>query len=330
MKRAIVVALFLAACSGASPVVGEREKDAPSATIARADVERDLGLELSREATDPYDDGRDPHFKVFLVNRSKTTSYPIVVSNDGSEAGWREPTIGFTAEKKTAAGNWEAAPKGQVLRCGLYAQDWTRDLRTIAPGERIELPWFYFAPLEDVGDATRVRFVAHYAYGEHARDKSKVPPALHAMPEYAIASAPFEIEVKRPLRLELSLVSKIAMKDHAPLAGTIEVAMVNQSGAAFSFGEFEQGWFEIEMKTDRKEIESFRIDDAETPPPSMAAGARRSLVGPKAKVAYAPSFEPGVHVVEMRAVWIAYEHVGNVSNVRRVSSAWVPVPQGQQ
>jgi hypothetical protein len=292
MKRFFAFVL-LAACSGASPGAGTTEQ--PTATIAQSDVEHDLVLEVTRKNNEGYDDNRDPRFQVWLVNRSKTTSYPIVLSNDGSESGWREPTIGWTAEMKTS-GTWQAVPKVRVLRCGLYAQDWTTDVKTIAPGERIELPWFALWGMGEVGDATHVRFVAHYAYGEHARDKSKVPPILHAMPEYAIASTPFEIEVKRPLRLEI---------DRG------EIFMVNQTNAPFSFDAFEKGSLEIEIEgKDSVSIESV------VQPKTIAAGAR-------VKIADAGKLEPG----KKRAIWVGYDHVGDTTNTRRVVSAWA---QGQQ
>jgi hypothetical protein len=319
VKRFLAL-IVLAACSGASPTIGGNETQPQTSTIDRTDVERDLTLELTRKTNEGYDDERDPRFEVWLVNRSRTVTYPIVLSNDGSESGWREPTVGFTAEKKTAAGAWEAIPKQHAARCGLYAQDWTQDVKTLAPGARVKLEWFKPWPLEEVGDATRVRFVAHYSYGDHARDKSKVPPILHAMPEYAIASAPFEIPVARPFRLDLTV------KGALPTA--VDIAMVNQSGTAQSFDAFEQGQLELELETvladGSKNTQDVRIENGDNPK-AIAPGARHTLVGGRASLSYPPSFETGERPVRVRAVWRAWEHDGGDTLMRVVVSPWIPV-----
>src|SRR5205823_3504156 len=147
---------------------------------------------------------RDPRLEVWLVNRSATRTYPVVLANDGSEVGWREPHAFFTVELLRASGAWEPAPAESGGRCGLYAMDWTKDVVSLAPGERVKMPWMPFYGGE-LGDATKMRVVARYVYGKHARDKSKVPPVLHAMPEYALQSAPMDIPIAHPYGLELRI-----------------------------------------------------------------------------------------------------------------------------
>ena len=51
--------------------------------------------------------------------------------------GWREPHAFYVVERMRPSGTWEPLPVGEVLRCGVYAEDWTKDMRILAPGERV-------------------------------------------------------------------------------------------------------------------------------------------------------------------------------------------------
>jgi len=56
----------------------------------RAEVERDHVLTLVRKSSEPLQPGDDPQLLAVLSNRSRATAYPVVLSGDGSEPGWRE------------------------------------------------------------------------------------------------------------------------------------------------------------------------------------------------------------------------------------------------
>src|SRR3954468_2051189 len=108
------------ASSAPQPVVGT--------TLERTEVERDLVLTLRRNTTDAFEIDHPPGFEIVLANRSRDRSYPIVLSSDGSESGWREPHVFYTVEKRTGTGPWQAAAALQMLRCGNYDADWTKDV----------------------------------------------------------------------------------------------------------------------------------------------------------------------------------------------------------
>ena len=247
---AVVSIVVLIGCSSGDPTPDlggvAPPVAAPATMLAKADVERDLALELRRVATEPVDHERDPRVEVWLVNRSATQSYPAVLANDGSEVGWREPHAFFTEEYLRPSGVWEAPPWHELLRCGNYAADWTKDLVTLAPGERVKMPWMpFYGP--ELGDATKVRIVAHYEYGEHARDKTKVPPALHATPSFSLASSAIEIPIAHPYALELLLKGALPTTAKAPLAAAVDVVVENRSQGALPVGTSETGaqlWFE--------------------------------------------------------------------------------------
>ena len=151
--------------------------------VPQEEVERDLSLTLRRLATEAFEIGHDPRLEVVLSNRSKTRSYPVVVSGDGSEAGFREPHVFYTVERRSSSSSpWERATEQRVARCGNYDEDWTKDVVSLAPGKEIVLPWFGFPSNWELDGASHARIVAHYAYGEHARDEREAPPELHGMP----------------------------------------------------------------------------------------------------------------------------------------------------
>lgn len=340
-SRVFALGLVMVACSGAEapPGVAGLPSSSPAfATIPRADVERDLALELTRKTSETFDEERDPRFEVWLVNRSQVTAYPIVLSNDGSESGWREPTVSLAMERQSSNGAWEAVPKSQGGRCGLYAVDWTLDVKTLAPGARVKLDWFPFWRGEGdaTADAKRVRFTAHYAYGEHARDQSKVPTVLHAMPEYAIASAPFEIEVAAPLRLELKVKGPLPAVEGALVSSVFDVTMVNQSGAAQRFDRFENGHLSFESDVVRADGTRFFKNNLELDAgitarskDVLSPGGRHALVAAQMKTSSEWTLEPGARIARVRAVWRAWEQVDGEQNVlmRRAVSAWLPLPE---
>lgn len=104
-----------------SPAAVERERGAGRGRqrdlVRRADVLRDLSLTLRQTSASGYERDRDPRFEVVLANRSKTTSYPVVLPSDGSEPGWREPHAWYTLRERSGASaaerlSSEARPRG--------------------------------------------------------------------------------------------------------------------------------------------------------------------------------------------------------------------------
>ncbi len=311
---------------------------ASSTTLATSELERDLALEMTRTTTDAADHERDVRVEVWLVNRSTSRSYPVVLANDGSEAGWREPHAFFTVELLRASGAWEQPPEAEGGRCGNYAEDWTRDVVALGPGQRVRMPWMpYRSP--ELGDATRIRVVAHYRYGSNARDKSKIPPELHPIPPYALASAPLEIPVEHPYSLELKVRGALPTTPGAPLASALDVIVENRSRLPLPIGTSETGaqlWFEAvvaiaanERSVPEEHTFSFRTDTTPTYPSTdtLAAGGKRSIVTPATKTDVVWSLPRG-QLQRMRAVWRIWDNDDRGpgqqnANQHRVESPWV-------
>jgi hypothetical protein len=335
------------ACSGMDP--GAVSEDAPpvpvtpaAGVVSRVQVEKDLALEIHRPTTAPYEEDRNPHLGVTLVNRSRV-AYPIVLSNDGSEVGWREPHVWFSLERRTASGPWTVVPPPQLLRCGLYARDWTQDVVSLPPGDRTELPWFWFDPSAALGDTTSIRVTAHYAYGAHARDKSKVPPVLHSMPEYELVSPPLEMAVGHPYTLDVHVKGPLPVTDHAPIAAFLAIDATNTTRAVMPFATADGGgqvWLEAEVARaagDAENVDLF-LATAQTGThvtgDTIRPGEKRGLVGSSTTTDVGWGLRQGDRVLRVRAFWRVWDDDvfgqrmddgTTVPNQRRVSSEWVDV-----
>lgn len=342
MKRAIsavLATLTMLACAGTEGVSGSSSAfDAPAptsqvATGARAELERDLTLTLRRTVTDAFEIDRNPRFEVVLKNTSKTKTHDVVLPSDGSESNWREPHVFYTVERRDSATSaWVAAPAQRMIRCGNYDQDWTKDVVALAPGKEVVLPWFDFFQQWDLEGASDVRVVAHYAYGDHAKDLRKVPPVLHATPAYTIASNAMEMKIDPPMTLEVAWKGAMPKKGEL-LSKTVDVVAHNRGSAPIPFAAGDNGAnlrIEIEgqMPDGSTEVHSvassISVEDAKD---RLAPAARRNVVGASR------SFDDldlpaGFRPKRVRArlhVWWYTDEANGKSDERTARSPWVEI-----
>jgi len=194
---AVLTGLVLALLApAAGPEVAPPPHDGP-------DHARDLKLVAAFEGkTVPA--GTSPHVALTLVNTSKANTYLVVKPGDGSECGWREPHVYFTAEQLSAQRKWEPLQRYGLSRCGLYDFDWPKDVVELKPGEKLAVTnnWI---PNPDfrLQFSGKVRVTGHYDY-QAGKGKSGVVRAvenrgrMYDTPAFAIASNPVEFEVVRP------------------------------------------------------------------------------------------------------------------------------------
>lgn len=331
MRPAFVLVLVLAGCSidPNSNVSGRSMPLPPSPKeSARSEIERDLKLELKRVSQEPLDHERDPRVEVWLSNGSATRGYPVVLANDGSDMGWREPHAFFRVELLRPSGAWEPAPPQGGMRCGVYDTDWAKDVVTLAPGMRVKMPWMPY-PSGELGDATRARVVAHYAYGDHARDKSQILPQLHSIPAYSLTSAPLEIEIVHPYGLELRLKGPLPSASGAALGPAVDVVVENRSSSPRPVGTPETGaqlWLEV-VSTDSHAPHSLYTATAPTYASTerLPAGAKTTIVTARTSTDTGWIL-PASRVQRVRAIWRIWDRDGNEEpNQRRVESPWVEV-----
>lgn len=106
----------------------------------REELEHDLQLTIAvdgavRHAWWPFG------LQARLRNRSQTHSYQVVLPGDGSEAGWREPTITLAGRRVNTNGEITPLEHRSMGRCGNYDADWRDEVRDLAPGQSIALSW---------------------------------------------------------------------------------------------------------------------------------------------------------------------------------------------
>jgi hypothetical protein len=207
----------------------------------------------------------------------------------------------------------------------MYDEDWAKDVTTLEPGHEIVLPWFEFYNFWDLDDASHVKVVAHYVYGDHARDLRKVPPSLHGIPAYALSSNALELAIDPPLVLEVKLKGPLPAEGD-PLNRSVEVIARNRGAAPLPFAMADGGAaLRIEIEGDDGKVyvvtsgygTSYATDH-------IAAGASRSVVG-SAKVDSIWPALTGVRPRRARATMSMEWKVGDSeeSSSRVAFSPWV-------
>ncbi|MBK7645272.1 MAG: hypothetical protein IPJ19_19890 [Planctomycetes bacterium] len=196
----------------------ERRPDVP--IVRRADVERDLQLVARIEGTPPAYTWWPLSIAVEIVDRSPSTSYPIVMPGDGSDADMREPHVYFTTEVQAQDGTWTLVPRQSGARCGNYDPNWLDEVVRLAPGASRRLQWLSKPCLPEHGS---VRLRAHYVYKARPAGPSWGAPDPSAslglgdmagVEPFELVSAPLEFvlaapkttraELERDLSLELA------------------------------------------------------------------------------------------------------------------------------
>lgn len=173
----------------------------PGATLlARADIERELVLEVTLRSPQVIRPGGAIAVQVALRNRSSERTHHVVKPGEGSALGWREPHMFYTAKMDEGDGLWTDVPEASVGQCATFDFDWRDDVVALAPGDVLELDSWVDSPdmalaLDVPGKA---RIVLHYAYRPSVDKRSRVQLSgpIAAVPDYELRSAPIEIDIK--------------------------------------------------------------------------------------------------------------------------------------
>jgi len=221
----------------ALPMAGHFERARAADTIAKADVERDLTLDVKLLSGDGVQPGQPVRLDIHLKNTSNERIYSVVRPGDGSEVGWREPHVFYTARIDTGDGNWQEVPKATVLRCGNFDAQWQNDVVELWPGKSIELKDWLAPPAMalEMQQAGRVRLCVHYRYrgGVTGKDpktgKAFDTGKMRGMPAFELVSKPVEFEVLRPLDVVLSVKKPLKAKTKTRLSEILDVKLANRS-----------------------------------------------------------------------------------------------------
>jgi hypothetical protein len=167
--------------------------------LASGDPQRDLELKLSGPRT--LKAGEHPQLSAQLKNVSRSRAHHIVLPSDGSDAGWRDPVISFTAFIDEGDGCWKPLERAQVFRCGLFDVDWEDYVVKLAAGSKRVIDPLWGFPSFQWRKGT-VKLFLHYAWTGGAASKGATqsvdPSSLGAMARekpYELVSNAIELEV---------------------------------------------------------------------------------------------------------------------------------------
>jgi len=207
------------------------------ADITKEMAERDLALEVELQSAKTIGPGEPIGLRVSLKNQSKETTYPVVKPGDGSEIGWREPYVFFTAKRQSDENKWENVPKASYGRCGLFDSNWQKDIVTLKPNESIELKDWLSAPshMLEIQKAGRVRIYVHYRFTRGTLQKGKpakvesLPKSMKDIPTFELVSDPVELYVLRPLDVRVKVKSPLKAKKKTKLSEILDIQLSNCS-----------------------------------------------------------------------------------------------------
>jgi hypothetical protein len=205
----------------------------------KPDPARDLKLVTSFDAK-RVEAGAVPYITLTLVNTSKNVTYPVVKPGDGSEAGWREPFVHFTAEQLNVQGEWTPLQTFGRGRCGLFDWKWQKDVIDLKPGEKLVVTneWIPAADFR-LQQPGKVRVRGHYEYRAGVGKGGRVQPGedlgrMARMPAFAIQSEPVEFDVIRPLDLRVRVKKALKVGVEMKVSDVIDVTLTNTTGESIT------------------------------------------------------------------------------------------------
>lgn len=166
--------------------------------IRTGDEQTDLRLEIrgpKRMAKSDF-----PELSGTIRNVSRKRAHAIVLPGDGSDAGWRDPVISFTAFIDEGDGCWKPLASASNGRCGLFDHDWSDEIVEVRAGGSKSIDPMWAHPFFEWKRGT-VRLFVHYAWtGGTAAKGGGGPPAfdIGAMAKerpYELISNAIELEV---------------------------------------------------------------------------------------------------------------------------------------
>ncbi len=191
---------------------------------------RDLRLVLSPVKFRWIEPGEKPWVEMSLENGSRRYAYPVVKPGDGSEVGWRQPHIFFTATLTAPDGTTTAVPVGRYGRCGLFDFQWHRTCLMLKPGERLSMAE-YASPHLEFQQPGRVQLRAHYKYSAPPGRSRDFLGMMAGVAPFEVVSDPVEFEVRRSLDVQVKV--KRAMKANVKqrLSELLEVVVLNRTAS---------------------------------------------------------------------------------------------------
>jgi DNA polymerase III delta prime subunit len=181
----------------------------PKATYA---IETDLAIDVERKDRGAIEPGQWLEMRARIRNAG-SSDRKVVLSSDGSEVGWREPHVWWTAYVQAPGSECAIEVPPQVVsRCGMFDHDWHDEVIELDAGDARDLEWLgnpsYSLDLASMPEGTVTLFL-HYAYTAGKVGKSSASEAVDLGPmageaAFEVVSNPIVMELERPLALELA------------------------------------------------------------------------------------------------------------------------------
>jgi hypothetical protein len=227
---AVLVALLAFLAAPASDPQAKPQPEVAPPPHDKPDPARDLKLVAAFDAKQ-VEAGTTPYITLTLVNTSKTVTYPVVKPGDGSECGWREPFVHFTAEQLSVQGKWEPLQKYGGGRCGLFDWHWQKDVVELKPGEKLVVTNEWIPATNfNFQQPGKVRIRGHYDYRAGARERAEPDKDLGRMgetPAFALATEPVEFDVVRPLDLRVKVKQPLKVGVEMKISDVIDLTLTN-------------------------------------------------------------------------------------------------------
>ena len=202
-------------------------------------IERDLVLEATLTSPKTIQPGEPVRVRSRIVNRSKTVTYKLVRPGDGSESGWREPHVFFTAESLDPRGVRTPVPEAGLGRCGLFDANWHDDIVSLAPGKSLDLyNWMpaahHHLRFEREGP---VELRLHYRYtrgqlGKGGKaldtDRPEGTGPMGAVPAFELVSAPVRFHVLRLADVRLVVKGELEAGRSTRLSALVDLEVRNR------------------------------------------------------------------------------------------------------
>ncbi len=202
-------------------------------------VQTDLVLRARLTSAAQVQPGQPVVVELSITNRSKETKHYAVKPGDGSEAGWREPHLSFSATLERPDGKREEVKPLSYGRCGLFDAIWQADIVELEPGETVTFKdWVPYANhFLDFEQAGKVELRVHYSYdgprGLKGQRCGVLQHPIRATPAYTLVSKPVRFEIVRPLELSAQLKPAAALRAGEParLSEVFDLGLMNRSEA---------------------------------------------------------------------------------------------------
>ncbi len=216
------------------------------AVASAADAPEGLELTLSVTTKGPVQPGEKIDVEMKLANRSKSAA-KIVRPNEGSQRGWREPHMFWTATFVGKDGAERAIPAVEPSGDGgLFVPEWWKEVSTLEPDSTMTVG--FIAPPDQVFDVQedgKLRLVAHYKWGGGKESRgdplsggASAPANLGGMADVApfeITSKPAEIEVRRQFEVVATTKAAFRVGIVAPLSTIADVRVHSLSTSPIHF-----------------------------------------------------------------------------------------------